>query len=109
MAESSDSLNWNEDRALRAILEGTAVDTGTPFFDALVKNLSLATLWRDSWVSEYLPERDSLRLLAFWSDGQIHPNVEYPVTGTPCEIAVRKKTLVHYFNDVQALCPADVG
>ncbi len=109
MADSSASLNWSEDRALRAILEGTAVETGTPFFDALVKNLSLATLWRDSWVSEYLPERDSLRSLAFWSDDKIHPNVEYPLTGTPCEIAVREQTLVHYSNDVQTLFPDDVG
>ena len=109
MVDPPTSLNWNEDRALRAILEGTAVETGTAFFDALVKNLSLATLWRDSWVSEYLPERDSLRSLAFWSDDKIHPNVEYPLTGTPCEIAVREQTLVHYSNDVQNLFPEDVG
>ncbi len=101
--------DWNEDRALRAILEGTAVETGAPFFDALVKNLSLATMWRDSWVSEYLPERASLRTLAFWSDDKIHPNIEYPLAGTPCEISIRDHTLVHFSDNVQTLFPADVG
>lgn len=107
--DPSPLLDWSEDRALRAILEGTAVETGAPFFDALVKNLSLATTWRDSWVSEYLPERGSLRTLAFWSDDRIHPNVEYPLAGTPCEISIRDHTLVHFSDHVQTLFPTDVG
>ena len=105
--ESLTSLNWSEDRALRAILEGTAVEMGGQFFAALVKNLVLATGWHDSWVSEYLPEHDLLRTLAFWSNGEILPDVEYPLAGTPCEIAVRERTLVHYSDNVAALFPQD--
>ena len=44
------------DEALRAILQGTATETGQGFFAALVQNLSKALGTHGAWVTEYFPE-----------------------------------------------------
>ena len=46
----------NEDFILRSLVEGTASETGTRFFRALVKNISHALGTHGAWVAEYLPE-----------------------------------------------------
>jgi hypothetical protein len=51
-----------EDAAIRAILEGTAAETGERFFAALVKSLAEALGVPGAWVTEYL--RDARRLRA---------------------------------------------
>lgn len=53
------------DVALRAILEGTATETGQQFFAALVQNLAKALGTHGAWVTEYFPEKRCLRALAF--------------------------------------------
>jgi hypothetical protein len=58
------------DVALRAILEGTATETGQRFFEALVQNLAKALGTHGARVTEYLPLTRRLRALAFWLDGQ---------------------------------------
>ena len=45
------------DEALRAILQGTATETGHGFFAALVQNLSKALGTHGAWVTEYFPRR----------------------------------------------------
>ena len=62
------------DAALRAILQGTAMETGERFFSALVHNLAKALNTHGAWVTEYFPERRTLRALAFWMDGQWSKN-----------------------------------
>jgi hypothetical protein len=52
------------DAALRAILRGTAMETGEGFFSALVQNLAKALHTHGAWVTEYFPERRMLRALA---------------------------------------------
>ena len=44
------------DEALRAILQGTATETGHSFFAALVQNLAKALGTLGAWVTEYFPE-----------------------------------------------------
>jgi len=61
----------DEDATVRAILEGTATETGERFFAALVENLSKALQTYSAWVSEYIAESRQLRDLAFWVDGQL--------------------------------------
>ena len=52
------------DSALRAILEGTATETGRQFFTALVENLAKALGTHGAWVTEYFPEKRRLKALA---------------------------------------------
>ena len=71
------------DAALRAILEGTATETGHRFFAALVQNLAKALCTHGAWVTEYFPATRRLRALAFWMDGQWVKDYEVDITGSP--------------------------
>lgn len=87
---------FDEDLALRTILEGTATATGEPFFLALVENLALVLRTSGAWVTEYFEERRRLRALAFWVDGKWIEDFEYDIAGTLCEQAIEKHDLVFY-------------
>ena len=84
------------DSALRAILEGTATETGQQFFASLVKNLAKALRTHGAWVTEYFPEKRRLRALAFWMDGQWLQDYEVDIAGSPCEEVIDKQRLVHF-------------
>jgi hypothetical protein len=71
------------DAALRAILEGTATETGHGFFAALVQNLAKALGTHGAWVTEFFPETRRLRALAFWMDGGWVKDYEVDIAGTP--------------------------
>ena len=45
----------DEDAALRSILEVTAPETGTRFFETLVRSVARALGTTGAWVTEYLP------------------------------------------------------
>ncbi|MDH4251031.1 MAG: sigma 54-interacting transcriptional regulator [Nitrospira sp.] len=87
--------NLETDVALRAILEGTATETGQQFFAALVQNLAKALGTHGAWVTEYFPELRRLRALAFWMDGQWVTDYEVDIAGTPCERVIDTAKLVH--------------
>ena len=83
------------DAALRAIMEGTATQTGEQFFKALVKNLAAALGTHGAWVTEYFPETRRLKALAFWMGEQWLDGWEMVVDGTPCERVVNERCLIH--------------
>ena len=87
--------NIDVDAALRAILQGTATETGEQFFRALVKNLALALNTHGAWVTEYFPESRRLKALAFWMGGQWLEGWEMVVDGTPCERVIDERCLIH--------------
>ena len=87
--------DFDVDAALRTILEGTATQTGTEFFQALVKNLAFALNTHGAWVTEYFPESRRLKALAFWMGGQWLDGWEMVVNGTACERVVDERRLVH--------------
>jgi len=95
------------DKALRAILEGTATETGRQFFAALVENLAKALSTHGAWVTEYFPERRRLRALAFWFDGQWVQDYEVDIAGSPCEQVIDKRQLVHFPDRLVELFPDD--
>lgn len=84
-AESIPRRELDESAALRMILEGTATETGNRFFEALVKNLALALDTYGAWVTEYFPEKRTLRAHAFWLGGDWIPHWEMQIDGSPCE------------------------
>src|SRR5207237_68552 len=85
---------FDEDTAVRIILEGTAEATGERFFRALVRKLAQATSTHGAWVTEFLPESRRLRALAFWH-GDRFVSWESPIDGTPCEAVIDGRRLVH--------------
>ena len=93
------------DVALRAILEGTATETGQRFFAALVQNLAKALGTHGAWVTEYFPEKRRLRALAFWMDGQWVKDYEVDIAGTPCERVIDTAKLVHFPDRVLDIYP----
>jgi transcriptional regulator with GAF, ATPase, and Fis domain len=97
----------DEETALRAVVEGTASDTGRDFYRALVRNLALALDTHGAWLTEFDERRSRLRALAFWLGGRFIDEFEYPIAGTPCETAVRGGRLVHVPDRVVDLYPED--
>ncbi len=95
------------DVALRAILEGTATETGQQFFAALVQNLAKALGTHGAWVTEYFPETRRLRALAFWMDGQWIKDHEVDIVGTPCERVIDTAQLVHFPERILEIFPHD--
>ena len=96
-----------EDAIVRAILEGTATETGERFFAALVESLAKVLEIYSSWVTEYFEESRKLRALAFWVDGQVAENFEIDITGTPCEAVIQSARLVHYPDNMMNLFPGN--
>ncbi len=95
------------DVALRAILEGTATETGQEFFTALVQNLAKALGTHGAWVTEYFPETRRLRAFAFWLDGQWVKDYEMDIAGTPCERVIDTAKLVHFPDRMLEIFPHD--
>ena len=102
-----ESEHPKEDFLLRTISDGTASETGSEFFRALVKNLSRALGTYGAWVTEFLPEKNRLRALAFWLGDGFVDHYEYSVPGTPCEPAITRKTYLHIPENVVELFPGD--
>lgn len=93
------------DSALRAILEGTATETGERFFQSLVQNLARALNTHGAWVTEYFADTRRLRALAFWMDGGWVQNYEVDIAGSPCERVIDTKQLVHFPDRLLELYP----
>jgi PAS domain S-box-containing protein len=89
------------------VVEGVAAETGERFFAALVKALSEALGVAGAWVTEFLPESNRLRALAFWFDGDFVADYEYVVEGTPCEPVICTEDVVHFGDRVVELFPSD--
>src|SRR3990167_4743806 len=81
------------ERLLRAILEGTAAQTGEAFLRALVQNLALALDVRYAFVSEFFhPNR--ARVLAFWEGAGFAQPFEYALAGNPCAAVAAESELL---------------
>ena len=95
----------DEDAVVRAILEGTATETGARFFAALVENLSMALNTHSAWVTEYIEKSRQLRALAFWADGEMITDFVIDIDGTPCEAVIDNARLVHYPDNILEFFP----
>lgn len=73
----------------------------------LVQVLAAALGTRGAWVTEFDVERRRLRALAFWLGGQWLEDWEAAVDGTPCQVVVETRKLVHYPDRVVDLHPHD--
>jgi len=91
--------------ALCAIVEGTAHDTGEAFLQSLVRHLATAVGTRYAFVAEFAGGTRA-RTLAFWFRDRMTDNIEWDVTGTPCEDVVRG-SLCHHPSKVRVRFPDD--
>ena len=97
----------DENDLLQRISDGTAAETGSRFFRAVVKNLSEALGTYGAWITEYLVEARRLRALAFWLGGDFVDHYEYDIAGTPCEAPLKNKSFQHIPENVVELFPGD--
>jgi PAS domain S-box-containing protein len=102
----SEECRLEKDDPLRMLLEGTATTTGERFFEALVENLARALSTKHAWITEYIPDLRRLRALAFWVDGELIPDFEVDIDGTPCEAVIDTARLVHYPDNIRDLFPS---
>ena len=93
---------------LSRLVEGTVRSTGAEFLHNLVRNLSLALDATHALVAEFADSKARVRTLAFWGNGVLLPDVEYDLSGTPCEDVARGE-LCHYPSGVQQRFPKDQG
>ncbi len=92
--------------ALRTILDGTAYSTGEEFFQSLVRHLAVAVGAEYAFVAEFADVNTRVRTLAYWFRDRFHENIEYDLSGSPCEQVLRGK-LCHYPRNVQQDFPTD--
>ncbi len=95
------------ERALQTLLAATTADLGHDFFRTLVKQLAEAFRVTCAMVGQKLPEQNSIRTLAFWSQGAFQEEVTYPLQGTPCHNAIAY-SICHYADDVSRHFPEDL-
>src|SRR3974390_722964 len=96
----------SDEAALRLVVEGTASETGTEFFRALVKNLAAAMGTSGAWVTEYLPLQQQVRTYPFCLQDRFVDHFEYDIAGTACEPVVESKKLVHIPDRLIELYPS---
>jgi formate hydrogenlyase transcriptional activator len=81
-----------EHELLRKVSEYTAAFTGEDFFHQLTRYISLVLDVRYSLVTECSnEEKTKVRTLSYINDRQLVENIEYDLTGTPCEIVMKGK------------------
>ena len=85
---------FDEDQALRLILEATAAAIGDEFFRALVKNLAQAVGVRYAFIAMFADVKTKIETIAFWDGEKIADNVIYDLQGAPCAEVVQGQ-LVH--------------
>jgi transcriptional regulator with GAF, ATPase, and Fis domain len=97
---------WNAEIAFRPVVEATADKSGLEFLRHLVKNLAESLGVAYAFVAEFAGDADQVKTIAFWGVDDWRPNVEYRLSGTPCERVVAGE-LCLYRDDVQSLFPSD--
>lgn len=95
--------------AVQLIFQGTASETGARFFMALVENLARSLGTRGAWVTELLPVERRLRALAFWLGGEWVHNFEQPIDGTPCQVVLENRRVVHFADRIFEIYPEDAN
>lgn len=98
-------MGLDEVAALRAIVEGTAHETGENFFKSLVTHLAAVMGTGYALVAEFAGEMRA-RTLGYWKPVGIVPDIEWDLIGTPCEEVV-KGNLCHHPTGVSEKFPTD--
>ncbi|HET7540540.1 MAG TPA: sigma 54-interacting transcriptional regulator [Polyangiaceae bacterium] len=91
----SSSADFDELSVLRSIARGTASETGEDFFTALVANLMGTMGTMGAWVAAYSETDRTLRALSMKLGDQWLYDFLYPIDGTPCQVVIQERRVVH--------------
>jgi transcriptional regulator with GAF, ATPase, and Fis domain len=107
-AEFSDKspAAMHDDAVLRAIAEGVEAETADRFFSSRARHLALALEVQYAFVSHLSDDGTRFKILALWERDHFGPNLEIPLTGTPCESVLHGES-AHYSTDLCARFPDD--
>ena len=92
---------------LKNIMEGTSGETGENFFVALVTHLAQAMDVPAAWVTKYVSEHKRMKTLAFWLDGELLPELDTSVQGTPCGVVLEEGKELRVLDEVCGEFPDD--
>ncbi len=93
--------------AITQIMQGVSTATGVDFFNAMTLHMA-NILQADSCgvVTTIENSTDTVETLAYFYDGEIIPNTQYALSGTPCETIIGQQ--VHtYASNIQSTFPED--
>ncbi len=97
-----------EKETLQAIVEGTSAVTGDAFFHSLVQQMATVLQVAYAFVAQLDAGNNRVRTIALWAKDKFVDNVEYGLTGTPCQEVVGGQVCT-YTHNVQKLFPLDTG
>ena len=84
------------EEALRLFSQEIASKTGEDFFRTCVEYLARVLQVKYAVIAEVTDEnKQKLRTLAFWDGDSLRENLEYEVTGTPCEPVINQGWCYH--------------
>jgi PAS domain S-box-containing protein len=90
------------------LAHGMAGHTGHAFFAELVQAMA-KTMGADMVMVGELDDHQMVNTLAAWKDGEHLPGFQYPLEGTPCQLASGKEELCVYADRVDQLFPLDLA
>lgn len=90
--------------ALSGLFKGTSGVTGADFFPILVQQIATTLDMSEVMLSKMVG--DELSTVAFFSGGEIQPNLFYPIAKTPCELTLRDGSY-SCLREVQSVFPED--
>lgn len=95
--------------AISTVIDGTSFVAGPDFFKALVRQLAQALQVSYAFVAECTDDsKTRVRTLAFWSRDRLVDNIEWELSGTPCEPVIGGSQGYHA-RDLQSKFPDDRG
>jgi len=94
------------EQTLISVAQGISAKKGEDLFRSLVLHLAKSVKADYALVGELKEGKDAIRTLAVSAQGEIAPNFEYDLAGTPCE-AVIGRTFCSYPQGVQEKFPRD--
>jgi formate hydrogenlyase transcriptional activator len=103
---SGSVARWNAELAFRSVFEATADKAGLEFMRQLVKHLARSLGVDYAFVAEFAGAEDRVKTIAFWSGDDWRSNIEYSLSGTPCERVVSGHYCL-FRDEVQSLFPRD--
>lgn len=104
------TINISEQKRREAqlidVAKALSSGTGEAFFRSVVQHLALAIGADLVIVGETMADQ-SVASLAMVQDGELQPNIRYPLAGTPCDKVLSQSDLCVYNEGVQELFPHD--
>ncbi len=94
---------------LKAVFAGTSAVTGDYFFQSLVEHLATAMGYQYALVGEVIgSEKNIIKTMAVWANGQQADNFTYDLKGTPCDNVVNNQGACYYGSEVTKQFPEDL-